>query len=971
MQANKSTGGNSGVAEGVLEVARELLRELGSERALRNLSLGASLERGLGLGSLERVELVSRIEAAFSVSLPEGAAAEAETLNDLIAATERRSPQASRELRPASPHSTAPRAPTQSESWGVAEGSTTLNEALLRHAEASPEGSHIFLRNEDDSIRTITYGDLLRQATAVARALRQRGLERGQSVALMLPTSEDFFTCFMGVLLAGGVPVPLYPPFRADQIEDYTRRQGHILRNAEARLLVTFRRVEALAHLLRPKVPTLAGVLTPEDLISPEEKPDSADAPLRADEFPAPGPEDPALIQYTSGSTGEPKGVVLTHANLIANIRAIGAGLEVRPTDVGASWLPLYHDMGLIGAWLFPLYFGFPVVILSPLAFLTRPERWLWAIHHHRATISAAPNFAYELSVRKIPDRAIEGLDLSCWRVALNGAEAVSPETLEHFVRRFGPCGFRPGTMMPVYGLAESSVALCFPPAGREPRVDSVRRDRLTKEGIADPAESSLPGHQTRSTSTLRFVSVGRPLPEHEVRIVNEAGEPLGERVQGRIQFRGPSVTAGYFHNPQATRASLRDGWWDSGDLGYRAEGELFITGRVKDVIIKAGRNFYPHEIEEIAGQVQGVRQGCVAAFGTVDERMGTERLVVVAETRETEGKARDLIMANLTEQVSAALGIPPDVVALVPAHTVPKTSSGKLRRDACRRMYLAGRLTRRRLPAWVQMARLRAVAFGSWVMKGLRLLGSVTYTAYVISILLMTVPPGWLLILLTRNPRAAARLSRGWARLFLRLVGCPVQVEGAENLDGAGPFVLVSNHSSYIDIPVLMAALPREFLFVAKQEVFSWPIVGTIVKKAGHLPVDRLEPSESLAGTGTIEETLRKGTSVLLFPEGTFTPATGLRPFKLGAFEAAVATSTPVCPVILRGTRQVLRDKSWLPRRGPIRLIIRPPIRGVHPKENHWREVVRLRDATRAEIVTCSGEEPLDLIAAGLPPVA
>ena len=968
LQVGKSTGDNPPVAERVLEVARELLRELGSQRAVKNLAPAASLERQLGLGSLERVELVSRLEVNFSVSLPDKTAAEAETLNDLIAAINDSSQKVPAGGRPERSQPAITSEPILSEAWGAAEGAATLNEVLIRHARVSPEHSHIFLRNEDDSTITITYGDLLRHATTVAHALKERGLERGQSVALMLPTSEHFFTCFMGILLAGGVPVPLYPPFRANQIEDFTRRQGRILQNAEARLLITFRGVETLAHLLRPIVPTLAGVLTPEDLMSAEEKPHSADAPLRADEVPLPSSQDPALIQYTSGSTGDPKGVVLTQANLIANIRAIGAGLEVRPTDVGASWLPLYHDMGLIGAWLFPLYFGFPVAILSPLAFLTRPERWLWAIHHHRATISAAPNFAYELCVCKIPGRALEGLDLTCWRVAMNGAEAVSPKTLERFARRFGPCGFQPGSMMPVYGLAECSVALSFPPVGREPRVDSVRRDRLTEDGIADPADSSLPDPKTPSGSPLQFVSVGRPLPEHEVRILNEAGDPVGERIQGRLQFRGPSMTSGYVRNPEATRASLCDNWWDSGDLAYRADGELFITGRVKDVIIKAGRNLYPQEIEEIAGQVQGVRQGCVAAFGTTDEKMGTERLVVVAETRETESEARDRIMGDLTDRLGSALDVPPDVVVLVPPKTIPKTPSGKLRRDACRQIYLAGKLTRRRPPVSVQMAKLAFTACASWISNRLRRLGRLAYTAYVILILLLSVPTAWLLILMTRNPHTAAGLARSLARLFLRLTGCPIRVEGSEYLKGAGPFILVSNHASYVDIPVLMAALPTEFVFVAKQEVFSWPIVGTIVKKVGHLPVDRLEPSESLAGTGQIEETLRKGTSVLLFPEGTFTRATGLRPFKLGAFKVAAETSVPVCPVILRGTRQVLRDKSWLPRRGSIRLIIRPPIQPNHEKQNHWREVVRLRDAARAEISRHSGEEILDLIAAGLP---
>ena len=332
--------------------------------------------------------------------------------------------------------------------------------------------------------------------------------------------------------------------------------------------------------------------------------------------------------------------MVLTHSNLLANIRAIGTGLNLQPGDFGVSWLPLYHDMGLIGSWLTALCFGVPIAILSPLAFLSRPERWLWAIHEHRGTVSAAPNFAYELCARKIDDRALEGLDLSCWRAALNGAEPISPDTLERFARRFEPYGFRAEAFLPVYGLAESSVALTFPPLGRKPRVDRIGRERFENAGAALPCSES-------DASPLRFVSEGKALPGHEVRVVDEASVETGERVQGHIQFRGPSTMQGYFKNPAATAAVMRvDGWVDTGDLGYLADGELFVTARIKDVIIKGGRNLYPQEVEEVASEVEGVRRGCVAAFGVSDQRLGTEKLVVVAETRETDRSRQDHIAA-------------------------------------------------------------------------------------------------------------------------------------------------------------------------------------------------------------------------------------------------------------------------------------------------------------------------------------
>ena len=308
-------------------------------------------------------------------------------------------------------------------------------------------------------------------------------------------------------------------------------RQSAILANAGARLLVTFREGASVAKLLKPLVPSLEAVVTAETL-----------ARSRA---PAPfGPqlhsraEDLALLQYTSGSTGNPKGVMLTHANLLANVRAIGEALGLRNDDVGVSWLPLYHDMGLIGAWLMPLYFGLPVVVLSPLAFLSRPARWVRAFHRYRGTISAAPNFAYELAAAKVSDEEMQGLDLSAWRAALNGAEPVLPATLDRFAARFASCGFRRETLLPVYGLAEASLAVTIPPVGRGPRVDHLERAAFEQEGRAVPAppDASAP-NSNEDPNVISFVSAGPPIPRHEVRIANDRGDDVGERVEGQLGF--------------------------------------------------------------------------------------------------------------------------------------------------------------------------------------------------------------------------------------------------------------------------------------------------------------------------------------------------------------------------------------------------------------------------------------------------
>jgi 1-acyl-sn-glycerol-3-phosphate acyltransferase len=625
--------------------------------------------------------------------------------------------------------------------------------------------------------------------------------------------------------------------------------------------------------------------------------------------------------------------VLLSHANLLANIRALGEACEVGADDVSVSWLPLYHDMGLIGAWLGPLHHGIPAVVLSPLTFLSHPASWLQAITLHGGTISPAPNFAFDLCARRIEEADLAGLDLSRWRLAFNGSEPVRAETLERFARRFAPCGFRREALCPVYGLAEASVGLTVTPPGRGPRVDRIDRDAFARERVARPAPADA--------AALEVVSCGAVLRGHEVRVVDGAGRGLPERREGRILFRGPSVTAGYFRNPEATARARVDGWMDSGDLGYLAGGELFVTGRVKDLVIKAGRNLHPQEIEGVAGEIAGIRRGRVAAFGVTDAALGTERLVVVAETRQRSAAAREALRRAVIERVTAALGVPPDVVAIAPPGTVVKTSSGKIRRTATRDVYLAG--GRRRPGLAARLAGLRgpaAVALG----RGAEVLAIVRAGAVVAA----TLPALWARIRWARDGGSVDAAVRRWCRLVLAGAGCRLDVEGLEHLPAAGPFVLAANHTSYVDVVALLAALPVDFRFVAKRELLRAPLVGAVIRRVGHLTVDRVDAVRGIGDAGRVAAALAAGTSVLVFPEGTFAEAAGLLPFRLGAFSAAVDAARPVVPVTLVGTREVLPADTWVPRPGPIRVIVGRPL---WPAGREWRETVRLRDATRAEI--------------------
>ncbi|WP_342585883.1 AMP-binding protein [Methylocapsa aurea] len=619
---------DSGAGESdLVAIVQALARELHPQRAkFIDVVPSCRLEQDLGIDSLSRTELILRIERAFRVRLPIRVVGEAETVADLLQALQRARPHQGLERAQTPAAAPLPIVP-------AAADARTLIEVLDWHVARHPDRLHLtVLQDEATVLDAISYRELALKAGRVAAGLIARDVMAGDRVALMLPTGIEFFTAFFGILYAGAIPVPIYPPMRLSQLEDHLRRQAKILRNAGARILVTVSEGLGLAALLRAQVETLDAVESVAGLIHGAA---GAPPPPVADE------RSTALIQYTSGSTGDPKGVVLSHANLLANIRAMGQAMEASSADVVVSWLPLYHDMGLIGMWLGGLHFAAPIYVMSPLSFLVRPESWLWAIHRFRATVSAAPNFGFELCLGKINDSDLQGLDLSSLRMVANGAEPVSVHTLRRFLERFGPHGFRPGAMAPVYGLAENAVGLAFPPPGRPPIIDRVDREALSARGLAEPARPDDP-------NPIEIVACGQPLPGHELRIVDEASREVGERREGRLEFRGPSATSGYFCNETKTRELFSDGWLDSGDRAYIAGGDVYVTGRIKDIIIRAGRHIYPQEIEEAVAEIPGIRKGGVVAFGVADPASGTERVVVLAETRETDARARRVAEPSL-----------------------------------------------------------------------------------------------------------------------------------------------------------------------------------------------------------------------------------------------------------------------------------------------------------------------------------
>ena len=921
------------VAKRLLEVARDLAVSLHPHRRTTlRVDLDSTLDRDLGLDSLGRVELLLRVERTFKVRLDEQLLIRAQTLHELLDAV-RQSGRKAPAAMPSTP--TLALEPLQA----TPAAARTLLEVLDWHVATHPDRPHIVLEDSDEGSEVITYGALRQRALAVAGGLHGRGLQTGQSVAIMLPTCSDFFAALFGILYAGGVPVPIYPPFRPAQLEEHLRRQAGILSNAEARILVTTEEGRRVARLVRGLAGTIETVGTVGDLSAA-----AGDLPATARSA-----DDVALVQYTSGSTGDPKGVVLTHANLLANIRAIGETMQVDSTDVFVSWLPLYHDMGLIGAWLGSLYFAVLAVIMSPLRFLARPERWLWAIHRHHATLSAAPNFAYELCLRKIDDADISGLDLGSWRMAINGAEPVSPETIRGFTTRFSRFGFHPESMTPVYGLAECSVGLSFPPPGRIPIIDRVQRAALVRSGNATPAPAD-------DTTALEFVACGHALPRHEIRIIDAAGRELADRREGRLQFRGPSATGGYLRNPTKTAELLSGAWLESGDLAYTATGDIYLTGRSKDIIIRAGRNIYPHEVEQAIGNLPGIRRGCVVAFGSHDRATGTERLIIVAETRIEDAQERAVLRRKVDDLVTGLLDTGADDVVLAPPHTVLKTSSGKIRRAACRELYEIGRLGEHAPPVWWQAVRLYVRSLRERSRQVRPQAGALLYAGYWWSLLYVLGAVTWTLVAVLPGRNLRWRIVHGIARAFLRSAAIPILQTGMEHIPTSGA-VLAANHASYFDGVVLAALLHQRPTFVAKRELASQFVAGVLLRRIGAVFAERVEPGGGIQSTDAALIAARSGQTLLFFPEGTLTRMPGILPFHTGAFYVAAQSGRPIVPVAIHGTRSILRGDQWFPRRGSVRVEIAP---AVTASASSWDAVVGLRDAVRNEILRRMGEPDL-----------
>ncbi|MDO9022441.1 MAG: fatty acyl-AMP ligase [Myxococcales bacterium] len=554
------------------------------------------------------------------------------------------------------------------------------------------------------------WNQLLDAARARLAALHAEGLRKGDRLAMVIPVPEDFVLTFLAATLGGIVPVPMYPPVALGKVESYVKNVEHIVTSSGASALLISKQV-------RPILGSVLDTGAVKKLILVESL--NLDAP-RAGTEPASSPDDVCFLQYTSGSTSSPKGVVVTHGNLAANCVVIARdGLKTNSdTDHGVSWLPLYHDMGLIGFVMVPLFARINITFLPTMEFVKRPAYWLETIHRQRATITFAPNFAYALATRRVKDAELAKWDLSSMKHLGCGAEPIQPSTLRDFVERFSKAGLDGASLLPCYGMAEHTLAISFARHGSP----TLRVDTVDVAGFRQGEARRVDPSTAEPGSTVEVVCCGEPFPGHEVSVRDPDGNPLPERTIGELCMKGPSVCPGYYANPETTAASFKDGWLYSGDKGYVADGAVYVCGRIKDMIIVHGRNYYPTDIEWVVNDVEGVRRGSAVAFACLPAAASSEQLAIVAEwagKEQPSAEALEVIRKRVTELVQGALGLNAWQVVLIPPGTVPKTSSGKLQRRKTKQQFEDGTLgqeapTTDKLDAKVAVAKQMARSYVS-----------------------------------------------------------------------------------------------------------------------------------------------------------------------------------------------------------------------------------------------------------------
>ncbi len=546
---------------------------------------------------------------------------------------------------------------------------------VAARAQISPQQRCLVFVHEDGSRQEVSAGTFHRDAMRYAQALRSSGVQAEDLVILVLHHSQELLSAFWGALYLGAIPSIF--PFLTEKLDPvlYMERVRTLVAHSGARAAITF------PEFKRDLGTLLAGVacqiLSTGDVVSGEVASEDAPIALRH------ASEKIAFLQHSSGTTGLQKGVALSHRAILNQIAAYGQAIGANSDDVIVSWLPLYHDMGLIAGFILPVVLGIPLVLLSPFHWVRDPKALLWAIHEHRGTLCWMPNFAYNHSVRSIRTRDLAGLDLSCWRAAINCSEPVRFDSHQLFLERFGPYGFRAEALASCYAMAENTFAVTQSRVGRQPRTDWVDLRTLQELRQATPVAPGQAG-------ATPVISCGEPIEGTEVAVVDDGGCLQPDRHVGEIILRGNSMLTGIYRRPDLTAASMHDGWYYTGDMGYLADDELYVSGRKKDLIIVGGKNIYPQDLEAIANDVPGIHPGRAVAFGVMNEKLGSEGIVMVCEQSEMpQEEDPTRIESRLRQRIVRQMDIALEDVRLVEQRWLIKTSSGKIARSDNREKYL------------------------------------------------------------------------------------------------------------------------------------------------------------------------------------------------------------------------------------------------------------------------------------------
>lgn len=551
-----------------------------------------------------------------------------------------------------------------------------FSQLLQRHYEQTPEKVILYLLHAGQPDRPITYRELIHGAAGYVQTLRKHGIQPGDVVILILQHGIDLVYAYFGTILHGAVPSIM--PFLTEKLlpERYRADLASLIAVTRPTAIVTYPEFEReVRAALRPGEDSVKAVLLTTQADSPCPPDFGACAGLQRK------PEDIVLLQHSSGTTGLQKGVALSHQAVLNQLEAYSQAIRLNAEDVFVSWLPLYHDMGLIACWLMPILLGNPLVLMSPFDWVRAPYRLFQAVSRYKGTLSWLPNFAYNFCAQKVRDRDLEGVDLSSWRAISNCSEPVRWESHQHFYERFRAYGLRYEALATCYAMAENVFAVTQGGIDQPLVFEDVDRDSLQIERVAHPARPGRP--------SIRMLSCGRPIANTEVRILDEKGQPLPERHIGEVALRSNCMLTGYYNRPDATEKAFRDGWYLTGDYGYLVGNELYVTGRKKDLIIVGGKNIYPQDLEMLAYEVPGVHPGRACAFGVFNDATGTEDVIMVAEVDTEDPLERQKIAEQIRSAVTRGSAIALRYVHVVGKHWLVKTSSGKTARLANKEKFL------------------------------------------------------------------------------------------------------------------------------------------------------------------------------------------------------------------------------------------------------------------------------------------